>query len=69
MTDLFAVFVVVHAGQRAVWIPVDVRVHATCVPVTSPTHVTLHRERDRQAETEGHTDRERDIQTGSETDT
>ena len=41
MTDLFAVFVVVHAGQRAVRIPVDVCVHSTCVTVTCPAHVTL----------------------------
>lgn len=41
MSDLFAVFVVVHAGQRAVGIPVDVRVHPTRVPVTGPAHITL----------------------------
>lgn len=41
VSDLFAVFVVVHAGQRAVGIPVDVCVHATCVSITSPPHITL----------------------------
>lgn len=41
MSDLFAVFVVVHAGQRAVGIPVNVRVHTARVPVTGPAHITL----------------------------
>lgn len=40
-TDLSAVFVVVHAGQGAVRIAVDVRVLPTGVPVPGPTHVTL----------------------------
>lgn len=41
MSDLFAVFVVVHAGQRAVGIPVNVRVHTARVPVAGPAHITL----------------------------
>lgn len=39
--DLFAVFVVVHAGQRAVRVSIDVRVHPTRVSISCPAHVTL----------------------------
>lgn len=38
---LVTVLVVVHAGQRAVGVAVNVRVHATGVAVTSPAHVAL----------------------------
>lgn len=38
---LVTVLVVVHAGQRAVWIAVDVRVHATGVTVAGPPNITL----------------------------
>lgn len=38
---LFAVFVVVHAGQCLVWIAIDVCVSPTYVPIPSPAHVTL----------------------------
>ena len=48
ISDLFAVFVVVHAGQRAVGIPVNVRVHATCITITCPAHITLHRHTETQ---------------------
>lgn len=41
VSDLFTVFVVVHAGQRAVRVSVDVRVHSTGVTITCPANVTL----------------------------
>lgn len=38
---LLAMFVIVHAGQRLVWVAIDVRVRPTYVPVPCPAHVTL----------------------------
>lgn len=38
---LFAVFVVVHAGQRLVWVAINVRVRPTHVPIPGPAHITL----------------------------
>lgn len=37
---LFAVLVVVHAGQRLIWVAIDVSVRPTHVPVPGPAHVT-----------------------------
>lgn len=52
---LFAVLVVVHAGQRLVRVAVDVRVRSAHVPVPGPAHVTLGQ----------HTGRESVVCTGS----
>lgn len=38
---LLAVLVVVHAGQRLIWVAIDVSVWPTHVPVPGPAHVTL----------------------------
>lgn len=38
---LFAVLVVVHAGQRLIRVAIDVGVRPTHVPVPGPAHITL----------------------------
>lgn len=43
MSDLSAVLVVVHAGQWAVWIPINICVFPTCVTITCPPNITLQK--------------------------
>lgn len=40
-SNLFAVLVVVHAGQSTVRVAINICVYTTCFPVTSPANITL----------------------------
>lgn len=40
-SNLFAVLVIVHAGQSTVRVAINICVYTTCVSITSPANITL----------------------------